>query len=302
VTPFHIGLVLLANAVWGFNFVAAKYGVTHFPPIFFSGLRFVIVLAFAFPFIRYVRGQMRFVVGSALTMGVLHYSLMFTAMRLADEVSSLAVVVQMFVPFSTVIAVIFLGERIGVWRIGGLVLAFSGVMVIAFDPGVFSYIEAVVLAMIAALAASVSTVFVRMMRDVSVFNLQAWLAIISAPGLLAVSWIFESGQMEAVYSADVLAWSSIAFSAIGASLVGHGIVFFLLRHYPVTVTMPYMLLTPVLGVIFAVLILGDTLTTRILIGGFITLAGVGLISLREAHKRAQARAQAEEQTNALTEP
>ena len=132
--PWHIALVILANVFWGFNFVAAKHGVTHFPPIFFSGLRFVIVLAFALPFIRWVRGQMRYVVGSALMMGVLHYSLMFTAMRMADEVSTLAVVVQLFVPFSTVIAVIFLGERIGVWRIGGLVLAFGGVMVSPSTP------------------------------------------------------------------------------------------------------------------------------------------------------------------------
>jgi len=297
--PWHIVLVIIANAVWGFNFVAAKHGVGHFPPIFFSSLRFVIVLAFAFPFIRWVRGQMRYVVGSALTMGVLHYSLMFTAMRMADEVSTLAVVVQLFVPFSTVIAVIFLGERIGAWRIGGLVLAFGGVMVIAFDPGVFNYIEAVGLAVIAALAAAVSTVFVRSMRDVGVFNLQAWMAIIAAPGLFIVSWFAESGQYESLFSADMLAWSSIAFSAIGASLIGHGIIYYLLRIYPVTVTMPYTLLTPVLGVIFAVIILGDELTGRILAGGLLTLGGVGLISLREARVRAKARLKAK--AGAVTE-
>jgi O-acetylserine/cysteine efflux transporter len=184
---------------------------------------------------------MRYVVGSALMMGVLHYSLMFTAMRMADEVATLAVVVQLFVPFSTVIAVIFLGERIGVWRIGGLVLAFGGVMVIAFDPGVINYVEAVGMVVVAALAAAISTVFVRSMRDVGVFNLQAWMAVIAVPGLFLVSWIFEIDQSEAFFSADALAWSSIAFSAIGASLVGHGIVYYLLRRYPVTVTMPYML-------------------------------------------------------------
>jgi len=288
--PGHVALVILANVVWGFNFVAAKHGVTHFPPIFFSSLRFFIVLIFAFAFIRIVRGQMRYVLGSVLTMGVLHYSLMFTAMKLADQVSALAVVVQLFVPFSTVIAVIFLGERIGAWRIGGLVLAFVGVMIIAFDPGVFSYVEAVGLALMAALAAAVSTVFIRSMHNVGVFNLQGWMAVISAPCLLGVSWLFEDGQVEAFYTADALAWSSIAFSAIGASLIGHGIIYYLLRRYPVTVTMPYTLLTPVLGVIFAVIFLGDSLTLRIVFGGLVTLGGVGLISLREARIRAKEKA------------
>jgi drug/metabolite transporter (DMT)-like permease len=43
-------------------------------------------------------------------------------------------------------------------------------------------------------------------------------------------------------------------------------------------------------VLFAVNILGDSLTARIVIGGLLTLGGVGLISLREARIRARKKA------------
>ena len=48
----HIGLAVLAMAVWGFNFVAISLGLTELPPFLFTGLRFV---ATVIPFIFFVR-------------------------------------------------------------------------------------------------------------------------------------------------------------------------------------------------------------------------------------------------------
>ncbi len=285
--PWHIALIVFVNAVWGFNFVAAKFGVTHFPPIFFSGLRFVMVFAVALPFMRLARGQMKLVAGAALTIGVLHYSLMFTGMHLADEVSPLTVVVQLYVPFTTLIAVVWLGEKVGVWRIGGLVLAFGGVLVLAYDPAVFSFLDAVLLVVMAALAMAVGTVFIKSLRGVGVIGLQAWIALVAAPGLFAISYVVEGGQWAALQSAGVAEWSSVAYSAIAATLIGHGIVYYLLRIYPVSVTTPYTLLTPLFGIVFLVWLLDDHLTWRMVLGGVLTLGGVAIISLRESRKRAQ---------------
>lgn len=285
----HILLLVLANTVWGFNIVAAKFGVGHFPPIFFSALRFTIVFAVALPFLRPTPGQVKLVIAAALFTGVLHYSLMFTAMSIAAEVSPLAVAVQLFVPFSTIIAVIFLGERVGYWRVGGLSLAFGGIVVIGFEPSIFADIDALALTALAALAMAISTVFIKSMRGIGVFNLQAWIALLGAPGLYLVSYFFESGQIEAFKTAGLMEWGSVAFSAIGASLVGHGIIFYLLRLHPVSVVTPFTLLTPVLGIAFAVVLLGDHLTVRLVAGAILTMSGVVVISLRESRRRALAK-------------
>jgi len=69
------------------------------------------------------------------------------------------------------------------------------------------------------------------------------------------------------------------YSALGASLIGHGIVYHLLGRYPVSITTPLMLLTPVLAVAFGVLLWGDVLTWRLILGGAMTLAGIVVITV-----------------------
>ena len=273
-------LAILINAVWGFNFVAAKYGVTHFPPIFFSGLRFLIVIAVAFPFLRWVPGQMKLIVIAALLMGVFLSALMFTAVRFSEDISPIAIAVQLHVPFSTIVAVIFLKERIGYWRSSALVVAFMGVVVIAFDPNIINSLLAMFMATIAAFSMAVATVMLRSMKGVGVFNLQAWVAVIATPGLFLVSMLFESDQFTAFETAGWIEWSSVAFSAIGATIIGHGLMFYLLQRYPVNVTLPYTLLAPIFGVAFGVSILGDAMTIQIVIGSLCTLGGVAVIGLR----------------------
>ena len=67
-----------------------------------------------------------------------------------------------------------------------------------------------------------------------------------------------------------------------ASLIGHGIVYYLLGRYPVSVTTPLMLLSPVLAVAFGVLLWGDVLTWKLVLGGVLTLAGIAVITLPAA--------------------
>ena len=67
-------------------------------------------------------------------------------------------------------------------------------------------------------------------------------------------------------TATLLDLAAPVYSALGASLVGHGIVYHLLGRYPVSVTTPLLLLTPVLAVAFGVLLWGDTLTWKLMLG------------------------------------
>ena len=283
-TRSHLALLIAANLVWGVNFVYAKIGVSHFPPIFYSSLRFVLLFALLFPFLRWARGQMRWIFGICLSMGVIHFTLMFTGFAWADDIGPPAVLVQLSVPFATAIAIVVLGERPDRRQLSGIALSFGGVMVIGFDPVVLDYLDAVVLVVLGALVLAVSTVLVRRMRGISVPNLQAWLALISAPSLLALSLLLEQGQMVALTSAQPLHWGSVAYTAIGSSLVGHGIMYWLLLRYPVSTIMPYGVLTSIFGVFAGWLVLDDQITGRMIGGGLLVLAGVIVITTRRAVK------------------
>jgi len=285
--PPHLALAVLINAVWGLNFVAGKVAVSSFPAIFATGLRFVIVAALLVPFLRLVPGQMRTIVLIGIFAGAIHFGMFFIGFDLASNVSVLAVVGQLNLPFATLIAVLFMGERIRWRRSLGITLAFAGVVAIAFDPAVFDEIEAVLLIAAAALSMAVAQNLMPRLKGVSPMNLQAWIAVFSAPFLLLVSWPAESGQIASMEQADALAWMAIAYTAIGASVIGHGGMYYLINRYSVTLVAPMLVLAPIFGILFAVWLLDDTLTLRVLLGSAVTLVGVFIVAVREPARAAR---------------
>jgi O-acetylserine/cysteine efflux transporter len=282
-------LALLANAVWAFNFIAGKAGVVHFQPFLFTALRFAVLLVALLPFLRWMPGRMRGVLGIALVQGVLHFSLVFAGLEASGDIASVAIASQLYVPFSALLAVVWLGETLDRRRLAGIALAFGGVLVIGFDPIVFHHFDALLLITAGAAAMAVATIQMRQLREVSVFALQAWIALCATPALALLSLLFEHDQWDAVRTATVLELAAPAYSALGASLVGHGIVYSLLGRYPVSVTTPLMLLSPVLAVAFGVLLWGDVLTWKLVLGGSLTLTGIVVIAVPAAARHAASR-------------
>ena len=177
-------------------------------------------------------------------------------------------------------SVLFLGEVIRWRRWLGIAVSFAGVMVIGFDPRVFGYVEAVLLVTGAALAGAAGMTLMKAHVRVDAFQLQGWLAVVACPTLFALSAFTESGQVEAVMSASPIVIVCVLFSAIGASIVGHGGTYELLRHYELSLVSPLLLLATVVGVVFGVLLLDDVVTPRMILGGLITLGGALVITLR----------------------
>jgi drug/metabolite transporter (DMT)-like permease len=66
-----------------------------------------------------------------------------------------------------------------------------------------------------------------------------------------------------------------------ASVVAHTAYFAMIRRYPVTSVAPITVLTPLFSVLFSVLLLGDVLDMRMILGGLLTLSGVTVILIRE---------------------
>ncbi|CDH46601.1 Permease of the drug/metabolite transporter (DMT) superfamily [Candidatus Contendobacter odensis Run_B_J11] len=277
--PGDLALVLLANAAWSLNFLAGKAGVEHFPPLLFTALRFAILLFVLLPWLRWLPGKMRQVLEISFLLGVLHFGMIFVGLKASGDIASVAIASQLYVPFSALLAVIWLGERLDHRRGAGIAAAFAGVLVIGFDPTVLAHLDALAWIASAALVMAVATILMRRLVGVSVFALQAWIGAVATPCLLILSLLLEQGQMAALHSASWLNFATPFYSAIGASLVGHGIVYHLLTRYPVSLITPLLLLAPVLAVIFGVLLWGDVLTWKLILGGVMTLVGIAVITV-----------------------
>lgn len=277
------------NLAWGLNIIAVKFAVEAIDPMAAAWLRQAIVLVVCLPWLRIVPGQMRalFLLGG-LT-GCVFLLAINLSLSVATNVSALAIAGQLGVPFSMILAVVVLGERISYARSMGVVLAIGGVMLLAFDPGIAREGLGIALQAIASFVWAVSSLVQRKLHAVPVQTLYAWIGLCGTLGLGLIVPILEpQGIVRLIHAPwDALGW--VAFSAIGSTLVGHGSMSWLLKHHPVSQVVPLTLPTPVISVIVASLVFGTPITLLMVVGGVLTLVGVAIVSVRSARRTGAAR-------------
>lgn len=278
--PQHLFFALIVNIGAGTNWVGSKIVVEHFPPLFSVTLRFAVMAILLAGFAKIFRGQMRNIFLVAFTLGVLQFGFMFVALDRSADVSSLAITNQLYIPFSVILAVLFLGERVGWRRSVATVLAFGGVVVMGFDPFILSQLDAMGLVILAALALSAASILMRRLEGVRVFEMQFWLAVMAAPQLFILSLILEDGQWQALTGSPAIGYAALGYGLIAGGLFFHAGWYYLLRRYPVSTVGPFMLLMPVIGVLSGVGYYGDVLTLQMILGGALTFSGVAIITLR----------------------
>jgi O-acetylserine/cysteine efflux transporter len=290
--PRDLALILVICVVWAGNFVAAAQGMQQFSPFLFMILRFLLVLGLLVPFLRLPPpGQWPRLIGVCLSIGGLHFALIFWALSRSADISSVAIVQQTYIPIAVLLAMGLMRERVGWKTLGAVGVAFLGVLVVGFDPLVLRQVDVLVIALASALFQALGSIYQRGIRGIGVMSFQAWTAVISLPMLLASTLLFEQGQLEAIRTAQWQHWAAIGYSAVLSSIVGHGLFFFLVQRHPVSSVMPYLQLTPVLAVVFGIVVWGDRPGGRLLIGGVLVIAGILIITLRARQRQAGVRPQ-----------
>lgn len=274
----HLLFLILINFIWGSMFVVAKIALTEFPPVLFTAIRFGVLIAVLLPFLRVPKRLVWPLVRIGLVMGVGMYLTLYYAIYLAGNTAAVSVVSQLEVPLAVILGVLFLGETFDLKRFAGVAVAFGGAMVIGFDPAMFDDLPAVFWMIVSAGFFAVTMVMVRGMEKVHALTITAWLSLVSAPILLAVSLTLESGHAAAVADAGWIGWGALLYTAFCGSIVAHSGMYYLLQRYPIGLIAPFTLLSPVFAVIGAVLVLGDILTLRIVIGTVMVLGGVAWLN------------------------
>jgi O-acetylserine/cysteine efflux transporter len=275
----HLALAIVVCFAWGLNAVAAKIGVTYIPPVFFTALRFIIVLACLFPWLKPVPGKWEILIPAVFFMGGLHFALIFAGVKYSDA-STMSIVNQLYVPISVLLAMVWLGEAVPLRRWLGIGLAFSGVVLFSVSATTGSHGTGLLLLVADAVSMAIGTVLLRRLTGVGPLVVQAWTAAFGVPFLLLTSLIFESGQLESVASAPWPAWAALAYTVVGGSLIGHTGYYILLQHYEVSLVGATLLMGPLIGVVGGVLFLGEPFTPLIVVGALMTLLGVAIVLQR----------------------
>ena len=278
--PGHWALMVLINLLFGFNLVASKYALGEIQPLTFTALRFSLVALLLLPFLRLRRDQLPLLLGISIMLGALHFGLTYIGLNMAEDASTVAVAVQLVVPLTTILSILFLNERIGWRRALGIVLSFLGVIVMIFDPRVFDYWTALVWVVAGSLTAAIGTIWMKLLKKVGVFELQSVMATVTAPLLGITALMLEGAPTDALQNVSLVTWAAIAFSAVGTSILGHGGFYFLLQRYPVTQISPLTLMGTLFSMAFGVWLLDDVLTIRISLGAAIALGGILILVIR----------------------
>ena len=279
VSPLHLAVFVGVMLIWGLNFAVAKVGIEQIPPILLMALRFALVALLLGPFVKPPTGRWPQIVAISVTLGLLHFAMMITGLAGIDAATA-AITIQLQVPFAALLAAIVFKDMIGWRRALGMAIAFAGVALIAGEPRLEGSLTAFFLVVAAACIWSVANIQIKLLGEIDGMTLNAWIAILATPQLLIASLILEEGHVRALAEADWRAWAAVAYNGIVVFGLGYGLWYRMLRRYSVNQSMPFMLLVPVFGVFSGVIFLGEALTLYLVLGGLLTVFGVGIIVLR----------------------
>jgi len=281
IAPRDLALLVGITLIWGLNVVVSKIGLLEIPPILFTAMRFLGLGILLLPVLRIRRGKMSAVIVAGVLSVGLNFALNFSGLALAENVSSVAIVSQLGVPFTTLLSVALLDEVVRWRRWTGIALAFLGVIVMVADPTVGGRWESVALVVASAFVSSLGLIAVKKLRGFKPLELQAWFSWVSVPLLIALTVVIERPTLDTFQGISAKSWGALAFTTIAASLVAHTGFYHLVRRYPVTSVAPLTIMSPLFSILFGVVLLHDHLSSRIVLGGACTLAGVVIITLRE---------------------
>ena len=278
-------LLVTVQALWGLNWYFSKLALAEIPPLTLIVLRCSAVFILFLPWMRWHSGAMIRIGLVGLTAGAMNFGLGFVALTMAHDIAPLALTGNLAIPFATILSAIFLGDRIGIWRGSALVVAFLGVVFMSFDPRIFSYLDAMLVNMAAAFAWAAGTILMRHMKGINPIDMQGWIAIGTCVPVGIAAAAFEPDALDSLRVASLESWASLAYIVVGASIIGHVTFNWLLHRHPIPQIAPFMLLAPVIASVSGVLLLGDSWSWRLIVGGALILGSTLVIAIREGRRR-----------------
>jgi drug/metabolite transporter (DMT)-like permease len=278
--PRHFLLFVLICLVWASNNVLSKVLVSHWqvPPLFYTALRFGIVLVCTLPWLRPVPRPFWKILTLGILMGGGNFALMFLALNWVSA-SEAAIVVQTSVPMTTLLSIVMLGERIRWRRTLGITLAFAGVLIVMYQPG-FTVSAGMLLLLASAFCGSLGAIMMKQMDAIAPMQFQAWVALTGVVVIAPFSMIYEPHAIDVTVAVGWPALAAVLYSALITSIFAHTAYYFLIAKYEANLVAALTLMTPLMTIALGSALIDDPIDAKMIIGTVIALSGVLIIALR----------------------
>jgi O-acetylserine/cysteine efflux transporter len=277
--PADVLIAILVAVIWGMGFIVAKAGMAHFSPILLMALRFALTAFCMVWFFRPPGGIFKQLFWISLISAALQYSLTFNGLRGIDA-STAALLVQLEVPFGLILAWLVFGDRISLKQGLGIAIAFAGTILIIGEPKLAEDLVYAFMVIGGAFTWAVGQIMIKKLGNIGGFRLITGVALFATPQLFIASFLLEQDQLEQIQTASPAAWAAVAYLGLIMTALAYALWYRLLGHYTINQVMPYLLLLPVTSVIGGIFFLGESLTTKIALGGCLAIVGVALITIQ----------------------
>ena len=304
-TPLHIALAVLVTFIWGVNFTFIAWALESFPPLMLTALRFFFT---AVPLVLFLKPPKfnRTLFIYAIGTFVMQYAFVFTAMHLGASAGLTALLLQVQIFITVLLAYVMLGEAVSRMQIIGMLVGVLGLGVIALNLGGDMPLVGFICILIAAIGWSFGNIASKQastqqsignvsttspansnkasnkISALSALSLVVWGGLIACVVLTLSSLLFENEAwtLATFTQASFKSWLSLGFIVYVSTLIGFGLWAHLLSQNIASKVMPFALLVPVFGMATSVLFTGEVVTWWKLLAMVLILSGLILANVK----------------------
>ena len=275
---------IIAVSLWGMSFVAGKIAYEQLTPFELLYIRMVISFIAFIPYIVWrvvkvgIPDKKHFLL--LVVVGILSFpatlGFQFAGLQYMEaSISSIAVGLE--VAFTMLAAYIVLKQKPTIINYIVSILALIGLLVALGIPNK-AHIIGVLFITCANISASFAIVFSKpLLKKFSATDITAYSILIGTLTVIIVSPFFGSFPQIKTLHSEVIAM--VLFLSIGATVIAYFLHTLCLKYLSATRTSQFIVIEPIIGVLSAVLILGEPFTLQIALGSILVITAIILNSL-----------------------
>ena len=265
----------------GSAYPLGKFGLNaSMNPILFGALRMGFVFLCLIPFCKITVPEKKYLlplIGFSICMGAGVNMFLYLSLSVASILAPITIGAQLSIPFAIIISSFFLKESITWKKWIFIFTSFLGIILIAFDPKIIEEIIATLFIFAMAFFYGLSQVFSRYLKDLDVKFTNSFMGLVGFLILIILSQIFEGNIIDQIKIIETGGWLSVIYAGVIISILGHMMMFYLYKFYPVGMVLPFYSLFPIFGLILTFLIFGEVPSLITVFGGIIVITSIYLL-------------------------
>ena len=274
--------LIIANIIWGATSPIIKFSLQNIPPFSLAFIRFLLAALLLYPFVHksanYSQLKNRWLWIFALS-GIT-FNIIFFFLGLQRTQSIIAPIIGSSGPIMVLVgSMIFLKEHATKRQITGMIISLAGVLWIVVLPFLFHRYAGETLGnifmILATVGAVVSTLAGRkFLTPENAWAMTFWSCVIGTLTFLPLAfWEFNVNPLW-LANLDYRGWTGIIYGAIFSSAIAYGASDWALSKLTAFRTSIFSYMDPVVAVLVAYPLLGETITVPFLIGSVLVFAGI----------------------------